>query len=384
MARLIQVISLSIIIFLISCSGKKVEKVKFKEHESDSANIVKLEKPYKKYTYNWGDTVLASIKYKNRKWVGLSKWGKMNIFPPSITFQPIVFKLNKENKTLSINKRFDIIENGNRAKIKSTHENLYIWYDSGKRRILKKINWNKSKSTQYKLKHGNILTIGLDSSQNYYVSGPPGVITTTYDKIYNIFSENIHTSPKNLPIWKYNQNIEKTDSFGRWIYTGNIKKKRNLFYDITLNQRHILSKDNYIFTCSFNFGFIEKYTLDGECVEQLSLTSASPIFNNMRNNISKDNNETIPSLNMEIVNDKLFILFSGPVKALSGICEYPADKKHFIGIVKVDISGNKIQKEKIYYYFPEKSDKYLSGFTMIDSKTIVLPTKEALEFYKLK
>ena len=384
MARLIQVISLSVIIFLISCSGKKVEKVKFKEHEPDSANIVKLEQPYKKYTYNWGDTVLASIKYKNRKWGGLSQWGKMNISPPSITFQPIVFKLNKENKTLSINKRFDIIENGNRAKIKSTHENLYIWYDSGKRRILKKINWNKSKSTQYKLKHGNILTIGLDSSQNYYVSGPPGVITTTYDKIYNIFSENIHTSPKNLPIWKYNQNIEKTDSFGRWIYTGNIKKKRNLFYDITLNQRHILSNDNYIFTCSFNFGFIEKYTLDGECVEQLSLTSASPIFNNMRNNISKDNNETIPSLNMEIVNDKLFILFSGPVKALSGICEYPADKKHFIGIVKVDISGNKIQKEKIYYYFPEKSDKYLSGFTMIDSKTIVLPTKEALELYKLK
>ena len=380
MERLIKIISISIIVILISCEGKEIEKVKLKTHKPDSTNVEKIKKPYKKYTYDWRDTAIVSINYNNGTFAGLTQWKDIKTCSGTDSCQPIIVKLNdKKRKVRKINVS-DIISTRNSTyNVKIQNNKFFVMYLQKKNRILKKINLKNYKSKKYKLKRGKALAFGVDTSNNYYISGSPGIKMTIYDKIKNVFSENIHSSPKNFPILKYNQNLEKIDSFGRWIYTGNIEKKRNLFYDITLNQRHILCKNNYIYTCSFNYGFIEKYTLGGKFVKHLSLTSQSPVFYNR-----SKRDETLLCIDMEIVNEKLYILFSGPVKALSGICEYPKNKKHFIGITEIDISGNKIQKEKIYYYFPEKSKEYLQGFTMIDSKTFVLTTKEAFEFYKLK
>jgi hypothetical protein len=378
MEQLIKIYVLFVILLLISCSNNKIKKVKFKVHETKKANVSKIQKSYKKYSYKWGDTALVSIDYSDGKWVGLTKWKNINVCSPSDTLQPIIFKL--VNKSIKVNNKnvSDIIGvYGNIPEVKLHNNNFYIWYITKDNRILEKLNLNNNTYNKYKLKRGDNNIFGIDKDGNYYISETPGLTKTLADKIRDIFSRNINTSPSNFPIGQYNDNLKKVNSFGRWIYTGDIKDKRNLQKDIFLNQRNILCNGNYIYTCSSILGYIEKYDLNGNFIDYLALTSSSQLFNNML----KTNNRFI---DMKIVEENLFILFSAPTNALSGICEYPKDKKHFLGIVKINLTDKKIAKEKTYYFIPKSPSKYSPSFTMTDSETLVLPTKEGIEFFKLK
>ena len=376
MSKLFKTIGLIFFLILISCSEYDVVKIDSNHYKPKDTLITKLDNPIEIYNYDWGDTALVNIELDNGQWVGLAKWKNVGVCSQDNILQPIQFKLNKN--IIVKTKEYDTITvDSNFPQIKLHKDRFYIWFTNNKTRILREIYIDNNKVKKYKFKPGCNNVFGIDKDWNYYFSDSYGGTGDIFEKIKNDSTDKINCNLKNLPIGKFNSKLDKVNSFGRWNWF-DIKEIKNLYRNNFLNYRHMLLHNNALFTVSYNYGYIEKYSLDGKFISSLNLHTISPLFNNM------DKPQQVQFLDMDIVDKALFVLFGTYTKALSGIMNYPKTKKILIGIARIDISADRLKRDMIYYLLPEKHSTYLPSFEMIDANILAIPKKSSIELYRLK
>ena len=377
MFKLTKILCLILLLILFSCSEYKIAKINPKKYNPQDTAIVNINNPAEVYNYNWGDSTLVNIESNNGKWVGLIQWKNVGVCSRNSILQPIEFTLDKKVNTIIKSNNYDTLTvDSNLPQIKLHKNYLYIWYMNNRERILRKIPANGEKVENFKFQPSSNDIFAIDKKGNFYFTDFNGVTFTLFDWIKNIFSDNINYSPKNPPIGKFNGELKKIDSFGRW-NCFDIKEKKKMYKNIFLNYRHILYNKNNLLTVPFNYGFIEKYSLDGKFISSLNLHTISPLFKNI------DENKQVQFLDMDIVEDKLFLLFVTNANVLSGITSYPRDKRILIGVAKIDVLEDKMKLDAIYYLLPDDRTTYQPSFEIIDAHTVAMPKEKCIELYKL-
>lgn len=377
MLKWTEIMGLMLLLILFSCSEYEIEKISTESYSPQDTSIVEINKPKEVYTYNWGDSTLVNIEFNNGKWGGLIQWKNVGVCSRNSILQPIEFTLNKKTNTISISRKYDTFTvYGNFPQIKLHKNYMYIWYINNKNRILRKIPPNDKKSENFKFQPGSNDIFAIDKNSNFYFTDFNGVTFTLFDRVKNIFSDNINYSPKNPPLGKFNKELKKINSFGRWNYF-EINEKKNMYKNIFLNYRHIKCNKNYLYTLPLSYGLIEKYSLSGDFISSLNLHSISPLFKNI------GENKQVQFLDMDIVDDKLFALFGTQANVLSGVASYQQGKSILIGIAKIDVSEDKMNREAIYYLLPDDHNIYQPSFEIIDSHTVAMPKEKCIELFKL-
>jgi len=361
-----------------SCNKKNniVDKAKLGALNPIDIPLINIGNPVDKYTYDWNDTNIVSIDHENGKWVGIIIGNNVNKYEKNDGMVAIEFFL--ENKIVEKNNLTESFV-GSKPILKIKNDIAYIYFDEyvENKKILKSIDLNsKDILNEYQLKIAEDNMFAIDDEGRFYISQTPGVIISKKDKIKNKKSGNFYYSPKDFPITKYNQNMEKQFGFGRWLMTDSVISFDNVHEDIFLSQRFILHKDDYIYTYSFKYGYLEKYNTDGEFLDYLDVNSKVEFLYN-KNYITHD---------MEMVGDNLYVL-----SAFISIENFPILDKNsenigrYIWLIKkFDLANNEMTLENIYYIFPEKDKGYTGSFEMIDEKTAVFSRIGGLDVFKLK
>jgi len=387
---------LILVLLFISCDNNNGIEAQIDLHNPIDITWEKLEEPDIEYNYDWGDSCIRQMDYKDGRWIGLTRCeGRWKEFQP-IEFMIVDNKVKKTGYT-------EPIQNQNYPRIKFNNTTPVILYNEKKDkffgetdiRIMGDIDF-KSKSFINK-KNVNRFTNGFaaDEFGNIYVPSTPNMKLHLKDRIFlkvskglgfkdklfpKLYKKGLKVKHQEFTIDKYNGNLEKTDSFGRWICWDNITETDSLFRDYLLNIRHIHYYNDHIYTVSTHFGYIEKYDLEGNFASHLDLHSTTPLFNIEERVFNGEISNT------KIINGKLFGFLSNSVDKLRDHLEIPQDIEAIHCFIKVDISNENMVLEKVYYYFPQRSDgiKYTSAFVMLDENTLVQSTGKALRVLNLK